>query len=137
VTGIDVAILLGAIASGMAIITTLVAWARWIRKRSIKSLETLVKQVAAQTQQLVPNGGSSVKDAVDAIRADVRSIAATVDGVQTTVKAVQTTVEAHGDAIHTLSGRVDDVANHLTASGGSPLQSLIHEGGQAHAAQAH
>jgi hypothetical protein len=129
-SGNEVAILLGAIASGLVIITTLVAWARWLRNRAVKSIEPLVKSIAAQTQQLVPNGGSSVKDAVDAIRRDVASIA-------TTVKAVQTTVEAHGDAIHTLSGRVDDVANHLTASGGSPLQSLIHEGGQAHAAQAH
>jgi hypothetical protein len=129
-TGAEVAILLGAIASGLMIITTLVGWARWVRKRSIKSLETLVRQVAAQTQQLVPNGGKSVKDAVDAIRADVASIATAVQGVKSTV-------EAQGEAIHNVSARVDDLAHHITAGSGSPVPQLIREGGPAHATQAH
>jgi hypothetical protein len=122
----QVAVWLGAIASSLMILTTLFAWIRWARKRSLKSLEAVVRSIAAQTQQLVPNGGSSVKDAVDAIRRDVASIAGTV-------KAVQSTVNAQGDAIHNVSARVDDLAVHIGAPA-APARPAAQEGVSAHAA---
>jgi hypothetical protein len=91
---------LGTIASLCAILVTVGGGLRWLY-RAIARLEHAVKVVEGRSVQLTPNGGSSIKDDITAIRK-------TVDAHSQTLARQDDSLRDQGAAITRLAERFDN-----------------------------
>lgn len=77
----NVGAIIAAASGACVVIAYLAHWARGA-VRWLVALGRAVEQVNQRSGQLVNNGGSTLKDAVDALRTEVAELHAKVDGMQ-------------------------------------------------------